>query len=258
LLREFSEFKDKRYSASSRRVYVSAAKKALRTLGEPARQCQSCEEILILLTERKEKGVIPRSLRLNPFLEFVRSKTRTKAYDETKWEVVRTWIVTSILQETKTASGVSYFIRRDLAMLAGLCLAPEKRSPRFWPRGALTVTRLRAGEFKVTLWDSEVGNQGLALPLLYWHFWRERLARPDQARLGRKESWAFNDLLFPNSEGNSLKSQVVRNALKRMSARNKAPADVTPALIQRAFLQISADARDDTQINPWGGELPLH
>ncbi len=257
LLREFSEFKDKRGSASSRRVYVSAAKKALKTLGEPARQCQSCEELLVLLTEKKEEGVIPRSLRLNPFLVFVRSKTGTNAHDDADLEVIRRWIVTSVLQETKAVGGVSYLIRRDLAMLAGLCLAPEKGSPRFWSRGVLAVTKLRGGGFKVTLWEWEVGNQGLALPLLYWHFWRERLARPDQARLHRKESWAFSDLLFPGSDGNALQSQVVRNTLKRINARNKGPANVTPALIQRAFLQISADARNDIQINPGGGESCL-
>jgi hypothetical protein len=257
LLREFSEFKDKRYSASSRRVYLSAAKKALRILGEPARQCQSCEELLSLLTERKEKGEISGSLRLNPFLVFVRSKTRTNAFEDANLEAIRTWIVTSVLHETKTATGTSYLIRRDLAMLAGLCLAPEKRSPRFWPMKALTVTKLRDGGFKVALWGCEFGNQGLALPLLYWHFWRERLARPDQARLQRKESWAFSDLLFPNADGNTLQSQVVRNALKRMNARNKGPADVTPALIRRAFLQISADARNEIQITPRGGELSL-
>lgn len=126
-------------------------------------------------------------------------------------------------------------------MLACLCLAPDKKSPRCWPRAALAVTKLRSGGFKVTLWDREVGDQGLALPLLYWHFWRERLARPEQGRLHRKEQWAFSELLFPNSEGNTLQSQVVRDALKRVSARNKGPIGITPALIQRAFLQILPD-----------------
>ena len=89
-------------------------------------------------------------------------------------------------------------------MLAGLCLAPHEESPRRWPRNALTVTKLSNRGFKVKLWGREVGEQGLALPLLYWHFWKERLARPDQGRLHRKERWAFSDLLFPNSKGKAL------------------------------------------------------
>jgi hypothetical protein len=142
---------------------------------------------------------------------------------------------------TKTAKHVSFLIRRDLAMLAGLCLAPDKGSPLHWPRSVLAVTNLQSGVFKVILWERSVGDQELALPLLYWHFWRERLARPDQGRLHRKDRWAFSDLLFPNSEGNALQSQVLRDAIGRMSARNKGPLRVTPRLIQRAFLRISAE-----------------
>src|ERR1700742_1682291 len=94
LLREFSKFKDKRCSASSRRVYIRAAKKTLKILGEPARKCQSCEELLSLLTERKQKREISGSLRLNPFLVFVRSRTRTNAHEDADLDAIRTWIVT--------------------------------------------------------------------------------------------------------------------------------------------------------------------
>ena len=90
----------------------------------------------------------------------------------------------------------------------------------------------------------ELGDQGLALPLLYWHYWRERLGRPEQGRLHRKQNWAFSDLLFPNSEGNAFQDQVVRDALRRVSARNKGPVGITPALIQRAFMQVRPDGSE--------------
>jgi hypothetical protein len=224
-------------------VYVGAAKKALKILGKQARHCESCGDLLVLLTDRRANGGFPNSLRVDPFLAFVRSKTQVGTIKETNLEPIRSWIVTSILHETKSAQQISCLFRRNLAMLAGLCLAPDKTSPRFWQRGTLAVTKLRSGGFKVTLWDREVGDQGLALPFLYWHFWRERLARPEQGRLHRKELWAFSDLLFPNSEGKALQSQVVRDALKRLGARNQSPIGITPSLIQQAFLQIHPDAR---------------
>ena len=248
LLSEFANFEGERYSASSRRVYLSAAKKALRILGRAARQCSSCDELLALLKDRRADGEIPGSLRLTPFLAFVGSKTRTGAEQTPDFEQVRKWIATSVQRETRVARRISYLIRRDLAMMAGLCLAPDKGSPRLWPRSVLAVTRLQGGGFKVTLWDREVGDQGFALALLYWHFWRERLARPDQGRLHRKERWAFSEFLFPNAEGKGLQSQVLHDALTRMNARNEGPGGVTPALIQRAFQQVSCQERRDNKL----------
>jgi hypothetical protein len=244
LIREFAKFDGKRYAASSQRVYLAAAKRALKALGPPAHQCHSCDELLALLTEKRTKGEIPKALRLAPFLDFVQSKTANATTVDL--QPVRAWVVTNVERETKTAKQISYLIRRDLAMVAGLCLAPDKKSPRHWPRSALAVTKSGGGGFKVTLWGRVVGHEGLRLPLLYWNTWRERLARPDQGRLQRKERWAFSDLLFPNSRGTTLQRQVLHDALARMKARNQAPVDVTPALIRRAFLQILGEEQNNT------------
>jgi hypothetical protein len=59
-----------------------------------------------------------------------------------------------------------HFIRRDLAMLACLCVAPEKGSPRRWPKVSLAVARKNVG-FEVRLWDKPVETPALALALLY-------------------------------------------------------------------------------------------
>jgi hypothetical protein len=69
-------------------------------------------------------------------------------------------------------------------------------------------------------------GEGLGLPLLYWHFWRERLARPEQSRLQRKEKWALSDLLFPNSQGRgqgAAKAGVARRTLAHASSGIAAP-----------------------------------
>jgi hypothetical protein len=79
-------------------------------------------------------------------------------------------MIDRIGKETKAAPEASHYIRRDLAMLVGLCVAPGKGSPRRWPKSALIVARQREG-FTVKLWDKKVGEQGLChdaplLPLL--------------------------------------------------------------------------------------------
>jgi hypothetical protein len=71
------------------------------------------------------------------------------------------------------------------------------------------------GDFEVKLWDTAAETQGLALTLLYWHSWRERLDRPKQSRLHRK-AWAYSQLLFRNSKGGVLKKQAMHDALSRL------------------------------------------
>ena len=95
-------------------------------------------------------------------------------------------------------------------VLACLCVAPEKGSPRRWAKTALTVTWKRVGDFEVKLWDRAVETPGLALTLLYWHSWRERMDRPEQSRLHRK-SWAYSQL-FPKFQGSSLEKQAMHDA----------------------------------------------
>ena len=151
---------------------------------------------------------------------------------------VRSWVMDRIEEETKTTRKALHFIRRDLAMLACLCVAPEKGSPRSWPKGALAVAR-KAGGFEVKLWDKPVDTPGLALALLYWYTWRERLDRPEQSRLHRK-AWAYSDLLFPNSRGEVLKKQAMHDALSRLGFQAEGTVRLTPELVRKAFLQPEA------------------
>ncbi len=129
-----------------------------------------------------------------------------------------------------------HFIRRDLAMLACLCAAPERGSPRRW---ALIVVPKQGGGLEVPLWNKPIDNPGLTLALLYWHSWRARLDRPEQSRLHRK-AWAYSELLFPNSSGQVLKKQALRDALRRLGDQPKGGARLTPERIRQAFLRLGA------------------
>lgn len=238
-IKEFAAFEGKPYAATTRRVYVSAAKKALKFIGKTPCDCGSYEELLGMLREKIAKGELPRALRLSPFLAFLDSKVPKAAVELPDLEPVRVRVVTRIEAETKAARKVSHLIRRDLAMVACMCIAPERGSPQRWPKSVLEATRQKGGAFNVRLWDKEVEAPGLALALLYWQTWRERLDRPEQSRIHRK-AWAYSDLLFPNSKGEALKRQVVHDALSRLSIRFEGRLRLTPQLIRQAFLQLKA------------------
>jgi len=217
--KEFAAFEGKVYAATTKRVYLSSAKKALKILEKPPENCGSYEDLLALLRANVAQNKLPKALRIAPFLNFLESKMPKSTVEITDLGPVRSWVMDRIEEETKATRKALHFIRRDLAMLACLCVAPEKGSPRSWPKGALAAAR-KAGGFEVKLWDKPVDTPGLALALLYWHTWRERLDRPEQSRLHRK-AWAYSDLLFPNSRGEVLKKQAMHDALSRLVSRRR-------------------------------------
>jgi hypothetical protein len=236
-IREFAQFQGKKYAPSTRRLYVAAVKKALKRLGKKPEDYGSCEVMLAEFREKIASGELAKSLRLTPFLKFLESRI-PKTEPEPDYGPVREWVLERIEAEIKATKKALYFIRRDLAMLVCLCVAPEQGSPRRWPKAALSVARTANG-FEVTLWGKAVDRPGLALGLIYWHNWRDRLDRPELSRLHRK-AWAFSDLLFPNSKGEVMTKHAVRNALLRLGSFTGAGVRPTPDLVRRAFLQVSA------------------
>jgi hypothetical protein len=234
---EFAAFHGKAYSASTRRVYLSAAKKAVKMLGKTPDNCGSYEELFDSLREELSHKKIPSGLRIAPFLDFLKSKIPELRVEQRDYEPIRTWIIDRIGKETKAVRKASHYVRRDLAMLAGLCVAPGQGSPRRWPKNALVVARQKGGGFKVRLWDKAVEAEELALALLYWHTWRERLDRPDQCRIYQK-AWAYSSLLFPGSKGGPLTKHALRNALLRLAVGGDRPTGLTPGMIRQAFMQL--------------------
>src|SRR5208283_4335167 len=153
-----------------------------------------------------EAKKVPKSAADCAFFGFFRLAIPKEEENIPDYGPVRAWVIERIEKETKATRKALFFIRRDLAMLACLCAAPERGSPRRWPKGALKVAPAQGGGLEVTLWDKPINNPGLTLALLYWHSWRARLDRPEQSRLHRK-AWAYSDLLFPNSTGEVLGKQ---------------------------------------------------
>jgi hypothetical protein len=66
---EFAAFDAKKYAAATRRVYVNAAKKALKILGKTPENCGSYEELLALLHENRAQKKFPKSATNRSLLE---------------------------------------------------------------------------------------------------------------------------------------------------------------------------------------------
>lgn len=238
LVEEFSLFlRIYACAPSTRRVYLCAVRKALGIVGKTPEDCGSYEELRALLRENLAQKRVPRGLRIAPFMGFLDLNIPTTEPETPEYGPLRDWVIDRIEEQTKTQRNAKIFVRRNLAMMACLCVAPEKGSPRRWPKKALAVTK-QGGEFTVKLWEKPVETPGLTLALLYWHTWRERLDRPDQGRLHRK-AWAYSDLLFPGSDGKPLSRCTVNNALRQLYTDGENGVALTPTLIREAFLNHS-------------------
>src|SRR5260370_38592208 len=160
-INDFAAFEGKIYAATTRRVYLSAAKKAVRIAGKPPDDCGSYEELLALLRENQVKRKFPKELKIGPFVSFLDSKIPNNPEDIPDYGPIRGWVIDRIEKETKATRKALHFIRRDLAMLACLCVAPERGSPPTWSKGALAVAR-KGGGLWIKLWDQPVDTPGLA------------------------------------------------------------------------------------------------
>ena len=69
-IEEFAAFEGKVYAATTRRVYLSAAKKALKIIGKTPGNCGSYEELLASLRENVAQKRLPKALRIASFLSF--------------------------------------------------------------------------------------------------------------------------------------------------------------------------------------------
>ena len=94
--KEFAAFEGKLYAASTRRVYLSAVKTALKIAGIAPDDCGSHEEVLAALLEAQAKQKLPRSLKIGPFLEFLDSRLPKHPNDIPDYEPIRRCVVDRI------------------------------------------------------------------------------------------------------------------------------------------------------------------
>ena len=215
---------------STRRVYVAGARAAIRAAHLELWQCPSATELLASLgrspTEKK--------VRISPFLDFLGGGEPKNSVSDEDSAALQNWVIQRLVKQIRLVKNPSITLRRDSGLIAALCAAPSKGTPRKWPENCLKIEGR-----EVLLWDTAIEEPCFAVSLRFWHAWRERLARPDQRRLYRKSlHWSQSRLLFPGPNGAPLSRAALHNALRRLNLAGEPNGlrPITPEKIRAAFL----------------------
>ena len=216
---------------STRRVYVASARAVIRAAGLELWQNPSATELLASIG----KPPVEKSTRIAPFLDFLGGGDPKQSLSASDSAALQNWVIQGIAKQMRLVRNPSIASRRDSGLIAALCAAPARGSPRKWPENCLKIA-----ENEVLLWDAPIQEPCFALALRFWHAWRERLARPDQRRLYRKSlQWSQSRLLFPGPGGAPLGRAALHNALRRLHSVGECSTiqPVTPEKIRVAFLR---------------------
>jgi hypothetical protein len=176
---------------STKRVYLAGARAAIRAASFEPWQSPSLTDLLASIG----KSPVEKSARISPFLDFLGGPKQSVSDSDSA--ALQNWVIQRLTKQMRVVKNPSIASRRDTALIAALCAAPARGSPRKWPEICLTVA-----ENELLLWDAPIQEPCFALALRFWHAWRKRLARPDQRRLYRKSlEWSQSRLLFPGPNG---------------------------------------------------------
>ena len=181
---------------STRRVYVAGARSAIRAANLELWQCPSATELLASLG----KSSTEKRVRMSPFLDFLGGGEPKELVSDEDSAALQNWVIQKLIKQIRLVKNPSITLRRDSGLIAALCAAPTRETPRKWPDNCLKIEGR-----EVVLWDTATEEPCFAVSLRFWHAWRERLARPDQRRLYRKSlQWSQSRLLFSRAQRRSL------------------------------------------------------
>ena len=212
------------YRPSTRRVYMAGARAAIRAAGLELWQSTSTSELLASIAKS------PTKKRISPFLGFLGGGRLKQPVSDEEIAALQNWVIQGITKQMRFVKNPSIVSRRDTALIAAICAAPSRGTPRKWPQNCLTIT-----ETEVLLWDAPINEPCFAISLRFWHAWRKRLARPDQRRLYRKSiKWSQSRLLFPGPNGAPLGRAALHNALRRLDVVAGRSGSIQPITRKRS------------------------
>ncbi|MBV8899102.1 MAG: hypothetical protein JOY92_03200 [Verrucomicrobia bacterium] len=244
LVREFETSLPTEYAPVTRRVYVAAARQALRLIAPALTDEIAPGTLFLMLHDARWTKSNPRPRRLERFLGFL-----AQAYPAARLDLssLKEKIIQGIGEGTRNVQMPTLRQRRNLAFLAALCAAPRKVHPRSWRRECLRV------QGRTTyLWGEPVAVAELAEALRLWAAWRDRLAHEAPRRaIRRPPKWGESPWLFPGRTGKMMAAPrahaVLKEAIISCLDQNRAliawpggltsfgPLPLTPALVRRAF-----------------------
>ena len=174
---------------STKRVYVAGARAAIRAASLELWQSPSTTDLLASIG----KSPTEKRVRISPFLDFLGDGGSKQSVSDEEIAALQNWVIQRLAKQMRSIKNPSITSRRDTALIAAICAAPARGTPRKWPQNCLKVM-----ENEVLLWDAPIEEPWFAISLRFWRAWRERLIRPDQRRLYRKSlQWSQSRLPGP-------------------------------------------------------------
>jgi hypothetical protein len=244
LVRQFEASLSPEYAPVTRRVYVAAARTALRLIAPALTAEIPSGTLFLMLHHASWTKSHPRPQRLERFLSFL-----AQAYPAARIDLslLKERIVRGIGEGTRNIRIPTLRHRRNLAFLAALCAAPKRPNPRTWPRECVRVQ----GQ-TVYLREEQVAIAEFADALRLWTAWRDRLAHEAPRRsVRRPPKWGNSSWLFPGRTGEIMAAPrahaVLKDAIASCLDQNRAPIPwpggstsfgplpLTPALVRTAF-----------------------
>ena len=141
---------------STRRVYVAGARAAIRAAGLEPWQSTSTSELLASIAKS------PTEKRISPFLGFLGGGRLKQPVSDEEIAALQNWVIQGITKQMGSVKNPSLATRRDSGLIAAVCSAPGRGTPRKWPQNCLKITQT-----EVLLWDAPIQEPCFALALRF-------------------------------------------------------------------------------------------
>jgi hypothetical protein len=112
--------------------------------------------------------------RISPFLNFLGGGELKELVSDEDSTALQNWVIQTLAKEMRSVKNPSIATRRDLGLIAALCAAPAKGTPRKWPENCLKIDG-----HEVLLWETAIEEPRFAISLRFWQAWRERRRRSE-------------------------------------------------------------------------------
>jgi hypothetical protein len=126
---------------------VAGARAAIRDAGLELWQSPSATDLLASI------GASPaeKRVRISPFLDFLGRGEPKNSLSEQDSAALQNWVIQRLAKQMRSGKNPSTATRRDTTLIAALCVAPAKGTPRKWPENCLKVEGR-----EVLLWDTTI------------------------------------------------------------------------------------------------------
>ena len=130
------------YRPSTRRVYVAGARAAIRAASLNLWESPSATDLLASIG----KSPTEKRVRISPFLDFLGDGEPKELVSDQDSAALRNWVIQELAKQMRLVKNPSIATRRDLGLIAALCAAPARGTPRKWPENCLNPIKTFGGQ----------------------------------------------------------------------------------------------------------------